>query len=117
MTSPVLSSTFISSAIPNITSGLVAGTYAYQFRIVNGDGSESDSVQAISNLLVQTTPGINNGRVSISNLPVVGANQSLRIYRALVNGGTAPATSDYQLVGVSLDRLPIQFERLLMQTH
>ncbi|MDZ4849321.1 MAG: dockerin type I domain-containing protein [Pirellulaceae bacterium] len=94
---PSLASTFTASAVPGFASGLSAGTYAYLYRYVAADGSESPSTQATNGIVVLTSPGVANGRVDINNLPAIPIGNMLRIYRAPVIAGIA---SNYTLVGV-----------------
>ena len=95
VSSPSLSSTFVSLAIPGLSNGLVAGTYTYQFRYVSPDGSESASTQASGNIDVFTSALQANGRVDINNLPTIISGK-LRIFRSLVVAGVP---TGYVMVG------------------
>ncbi len=95
--SPSLTTTFTPSADARLTRALSAGTYAYALRSVAGDGSESDSTVATTSVVVATSTGIANGRVTIGNLPAAPANGSVRIYRAAVVGNVV---GNYTLAGV-----------------
>ncbi len=96
LATPSLAPTYTPSAIVGLTTGIPAGTYRYQYRTVGQDGSESSFSLASNDVTVFTSPGINNGRVDLANLPNLDLGNRLRIYRSPVVAGVA---SGFSMVG------------------
>ncbi len=89
VTQPSLTPTYSVSAVVGLTTGVVAGDYQYLYRTIGPDGSESASSVSSPTVTVLTSPGVNNGRVDIANLPVIATGSRLRIYRSAIIGGVA----------------------------